>query len=180
MRIIELIAVLGAMTAPAANAAVPQPRTAAVPGFGEIAPVPNAANQPDPSLRYRVIFPVTKAADAPTKVNPSLDKVARFVNLLASRGVHPAPNDLTVIVSGPATPLVLSDAAYESRFGAANPNTALIRELRAAGATVHVCGQALHGQKIAADAVSSQVTVDLSAMTTIATLQLKGWALMPE
>ena len=151
-----------------------------VSGFGKIAAVPGAANLPDRSLRYRVIFSVTKAADAPAKVNPSLEKVARFLNLLASQGIAPKQEDVVVILHGPASAIVLGDEAYRARYGVANPNLALIRALGSAGAEIHVCGQALVAQKIDRSAISPDVITDLSAMTTIATLQLRGWVLMPE
>ena len=151
-----------------------------VPGFGSIAPIPNAANRPEQTIHYRVIFTVSRSADEPTKVNPSLDRVARFVNLLGNQGIAPAAGDIQVIVFGPATPLVLTDEAYRARFGTNNPNLPLVRELNKVGVRVHVCGQALRAQKIAAAAASPEVVTDLSAMTTIGTLEIKGWVLMPE
>jgi intracellular sulfur oxidation DsrE/DsrF family protein len=154
--------------------------TTLVPGFGSIKPVPNAADLPEPNTRYRVIFTVSRTAETLTKVNASLEKVARFVNLLGSQRIVPAAGDLQVVVFGPATPLVLTDEAYRARFGTTNPNLPLIRELTKVGVQVHVCGQALHAQKIETVAVSPEVVTDLSAMTTIATLELKGWVLMPE
>ena len=165
----------------AGNAAQARPTNGpTVPGFGAIVPVPTAANTPDPRLRYRVMFSVTKAAEAPAKLSPSLDKVARFLNLLGSRGIRPEPNDIVVILHGPATATTLTDDAYRARFGVTNPNLALIQALRRSGAAIHVCGQALAAQKIDRSMVSGDVTIDLSAMTTIATFQLRGWALMPE
>ena len=56
----------------------------------------------------------------------------------------------------------------------------VIGALREAGATVSVCSQALHGQKIAATEVDAAVRQDLSAMTTLAALQAQGYALIPE
>ena len=180
MRVVKLIACLCAAAASAAPAAEPTMGRSVVPGFGSIASIPNAANRPEQTIRYRVIFTVSRSADEPAKVNPSLDKVARFMNLLGSEGIAPASGDVQVIVFGPATPLVLTDEAYRARFGTNNPNLPLIRELNKVGVRVHVCGQALHAQKTAAVAVSTEVVTDLSAMTTIANLELKGWVLMPE
>lgn len=154
--------------------------TTLVPGFGSIRPIPNAANLPQKTIRYRVIFTVSRSAEEPGKVSPSLEKVARFVNLLGSQGIAPAADDVQVIVFGPATPLVLTDQAYRARFGINNPNLPLIEKLNKVGVQVHVCGQALRAQNIAAVAQSPEVVTDLSAMTTIATLELKGWVLMPE
>lgn len=174
MRFLKLLAFLCVAAASLAQASEP------VPGYGKISPVPGAANLPDRSLGYRVIFSVTMAADTPAKVSPSLEKVARFLNLLASEGVRSRQTDVVVILHGPATPAVLTDAAYLSRYGIPNPNLPLVRALRSTGATVHVCGQALAAQNIDRRAISPDVITDLSAMTTIATLQLKGWVLLPE
>ncbi|KXU31265.1 hypothetical protein A0J57_02255 [Sphingobium sp. 22B] len=149
-------------------------------GFGTITPLPDAANQPDTAVNYRAVFNVTKAAAKPEEVNPSLDRVARFVNLLGSKGVNPAPGALVAVIHGPATPIIMNDAAYQARFGRANPNTALIAALRQAGVEIHVCGQALGRAGIEPASVSRDVTVDLAAMVTLATLQLKGWALIPD
>lgn len=81
-------------------------------GYGRITPVEGAVERPDHSLRYRVLFSVTKAASSPDKVNPSLEKVARFLNLLGADGVRPAQGDVIVIVHGPATPIIADDEAY--------------------------------------------------------------------
>lgn len=180
MRALELLACLCAAAASAAPAAEPVMGHTVVPGFGSIAPIPDAANLPQRSTRYRVIFAVSRSGDSPKKVNPSLEKVARFLNLLGSQGISTAAGDVNVIIFGPATPLVLTDDAYRSRFGTDNPNLPLIRALNKAGVSVHVCGQALHAQNIAASAASSEIVTDLSAMTTIATLELNGWVLLPE
>jgi len=172
-------ALAAAGTTSASSQSVPDPRHPVIAGFGPITPMPGAAGQPDPSLAYRVAFDVTEGASKPDQPNPGLDKVARFVNLLGSAGVAAEPGGLVAVIHGPATVSVLSDAAYRTRFGHDNPNTPLIAALTRAGVDIHVCGQALERQGIDRQSVSRQVTIDLSAMTTLATLQLKGWALIP-
>ncbi|MGE5562492.1 MAG: DsrE family protein [Bacillota bacterium] len=174
MRVLKLVALLCVAAAGTAGASEP------VAGFGKISPVPGARNLPDRRLQYRVIFSVVKAADTPAKVSPSLERVARFLNLLGSQGVPPRQRHVVVVMHGPATSAVLNDETYRARYGVPNPNLALIRALRNAGASVHICGQALFAQNIDRSAVAPNVITDLSAMTTIATLQLKGWVLMPE
>lgn len=150
----------------------------AIAQFGKIRPAPEAAMQPDPALDYRVVFNVTKAATGNKNVNPSLDKVARYLNLLAAGKVTPKRGNVIAVVHGPATELVLSDEAFRAKHGTNNPNLPLIAALREAGAEVHVCSQALAGQKITNDQVSPLVVIDLSALTTLTTLQLKGWSVM--
>ncbi len=147
-------------------------------GYGAIQPAGGAANAPDPSLHYRVVFEVTRTASDDAQINPALDRVARFVNLLGVSGVRPAVGDIVVVIHGPATSSILSDSAYEARFHQANPNTQLIKSLKQAGVAIHVCNYALTNAKIEKDAVAKDVTIDLAGMVTLATLQLKGWALI--
>lgn len=153
----------------------------AVPGFGAAVDVPAAASPRGSRIAVRAVFPATRAAASPDKVLPALDKAARYLNLLALQGVRAAPGDV-VVVSGPATPAVLTDPAYRNRNPsvASNPNLPPIRALALAGATVRVCGQALHAQGIAASEVAPGVRQDLSAMTALVELQSRGHALIPE
>jgi intracellular sulfur oxidation DsrE/DsrF family protein len=161
-------------------AVVPQAANPVIAGHGAIHPVPDAANRPDPAVDYKVVFSVTTSNPA-GKANPGLEKVARLINLLGDGGVPAGHRHIVPIVHGGATPLVLNAKAYAARFhGAANPDADLIAKLKAAGAPVHVCAQALAGFGIAADQVDSDVIVDDSALTTMATLQLKGYALIAD
>jgi hypothetical protein len=75
-----------------------------IPDYGTLIPAKDVGNLPDPSLRYRVAFEVNRAADDPGKINPALDRVARFVNLLGASGIRPAVGDIVVVIHGTATP----------------------------------------------------------------------------
>lgn len=147
-------------------------------GFGAIRPSTDEANPPDPSRRYRVIFEVTRAASDPAKVNPALDRVARFVNLLGAAGITLAAGDIVVVVHGPATPAALVDEAYHERFGTDNPNRDLVKALHAAGVSLHVCSYALANTKIDRAAITPSWSIDVAAMVTIVNLQLDGWVLL--
>jgi intracellular sulfur oxidation DsrE/DsrF family protein len=135
----------------------------------------------EPGLRYRLVFNVTKAAATPDKVNPSLDKVAPLLNLLGRDNIRPAPGDIVVIVHGAATPIVTNSTVYGAKTKTKlNPNLDLIDKLHEAGVIVAVWSQALHANRIPTKQLTPGVRVDLSAMTTLATLQLRGWALIPD
>lgn len=148
--------------------------------FGTIAPLPQAAGQPDPSLDYKVVFALRHAAEDPATLHPSLDRLARLLNLLGSGAVRIRPGHVIGVLQGKALPLALDDASHRARHGCANPNLELIDALAAAGVQLHACGQALHAQGIAPGQLAATVQVDLSAMTTMATLQLQGWALLTD
>lgn len=73
-------------------------------GFGATHTAPKAAEHPDKSLRYRVVFSITKGADE-GKANEDLAKVARFVNLLGDDGIRAKAGDIVAVVHGDATRL---------------------------------------------------------------------------
>ena len=112
-------------------------------------------------------------------MSPSLDHVARTVNLYVSAGVPLSHLKFVAIAAGAATPIALNDAQYRKKYGVANPNLPLIAQLRKAGVDVAVCAQAVAEHDFQYDWVDSQVTVALSALTTITELQQQGYALMP-
>ena len=157
------------------------PARPAVPGFGATHTAPQAAERPSKSVRYKVLFSVTQGNDDTTKPNASLDKVARFMNLLAADGIRPVRGDVVAVMHGKATPIVMDNNAYRTHNnGAANPNLELIDQLKKAGVSVRVCSQALAAASIAPEAVDKRVEIDVAALTTLANLQLRGYALIPD
>jgi len=147
-------------------------------GYGKIVSLPKAAMQPDKNSEYKVVFNLTGGGDA-DKVNSSLDRVARTVNVFASAGVPPSHLHMIVVVHGPATPLVLDNAHYQEKFKVDNPNIALIEALEKSGVKVVVCGQALAANKIAHEWVNPQVEITLSAITDVIILEKAGYILFP-
>ncbi len=147
--------------------------------YGKTAPMENPGERPDPALDYKVVMSVTKASDdgAPP---PALEKAARLANLLAQSDVPAAHRHIVVVLHGPATAAVLNEAGLKARGKTSNPSARLISELTGAGVSVRVCGQALAAGKIARSEVLPEVEVDLAALTTLSTLQLRGYALLPD
>lgn len=154
-------------------------QTPTIHGAGKIHPMPSAAYQPDPAATYKVVFHLKQAGAKPTDVSPSLEHVARAVNLYANAGVPLDHLKFVAVASGPATPTVLNNAQYRKKYGVSNPNLAVIAQLRKAGVDVAVCAQALAEHGFKPGEVDSRVTVALSALTTVIDLQQKGYALMP-
>jgi intracellular sulfur oxidation DsrE/DsrF family protein len=166
------LGLLGSGTARAQRLPVP---SAGLPGF-----IAGMKEVPDPGLDYRVLFDLQSAAPA-TGADPRLQAVARYLNSLAEYGVPPPRRHLVVLVHGAATPLVLNDAAYAAHGGAhANPNTALIARMQAAGVQFRVCGQALLARHLTPAQLLPAVQMDLWALSTLANLQLHGYAHIDE
>ena len=154
-------------------------QTPALPGIGKMHPLPQAAYQPQPSATYRIVFAVTKGADQPGEVNPSLSRVARTVNLYASAGTPLDHLKFVAVLSGKATGAVLDNGHYKRLFGTDNPNLEIIHQLRAAGVDVAVCGQAVAENQFDYGWINREVTLSLSALTTITVLETQGYVLMP-
>ncbi|HTW73728.1 MAG TPA: DsrE family protein [Steroidobacteraceae bacterium] len=153
--------------------------TPTIHGYGRIHLVPHAAYAPDRAAHYKIVFALTDAARTPAEVNPSLDRVARTVNLYVASGVPLSHLKFVAIAYGAATPLALDDEHYRARFGTANPNLPLIALLRKAGVDVAVCAQAVAGYHFDYSWLDPSVTLALSGLTTVTTLEHAGYVLMP-
>lgn len=128
---------------------------------------------------YKAVFDLADYAGAPASLNRSLESVARFLNMHARNGVRPEAMDLAVVVHGAAIQSLLSDDAYQQRYGQANPSLDLLTKLHAAGVQIYVCGQSLAFRGVAKDELDGAAKVALSAMTMLTVLQSQGYALLP-
>jgi intracellular sulfur oxidation DsrE/DsrF family protein len=177
----ELLAVL-TLAAGATAAGAEQPpgfwTTPAIEGYGRIHPLPQGAYRPEAGKTYHIVFGMTMAPKAPQDINPALERVARAVNLYTSAGVHLDHLKFVAVAYGPATGLALNNAQYRAAFGVDNPNLPVIARLRKAGVDIAVCGQAVAEHEYQYEWVDASVTLALSAITTITTLEQNGYSLM--
>lgn len=178
---IVLVAAGGAAYAQTPTSAAEANQERLVPHFGRYREVLDPFEKPDPALRYRVVFDIGQPARTPGQVHQGLERVARMVNLLNRHGVKMMPGDIVVTIHGQPIRTGLTAAAYAKRFeGAANPDEALIHELAAAGVSVRLCGQTMMGAGYTKDEISPDVKIDVAAITTMATLQLRGYAIIQD
>jgi intracellular sulfur oxidation DsrE/DsrF family protein len=153
--------------------------TPTIQGYGKMHFVPEAKYKPDPSRFYKIVFLMTHAPASPNQVDSGLDHVARAINLYVASGVPVDHLKIVAIAYGAAAQLALNDAAYHEKFGVDNPNLSLIESLREHGVDVAVCAQAVaqHGYKY--EWIDKRVTLALSGLTTVTTLESDGYVLMP-
>lgn len=147
-------------------------------GYGKIHPLPHAAYRPDANKTYKIIFLITKASKTPDTVNSGLDHVARTVNLYGNSGVRKENLKIVAVISGEATMVTLNNEAYRKLTGQDNPNLQLIAALHRAGVDVTVCGQAIPEHHYDYNDILPDVTLSLSALTTVTTLENQGYALL--
>ena len=138
--------------------------------------VPGAKELPDKSLTYKILFDAEKGGDKPGDVNPTLLTAGRYINTLAKFGVPPEHRQIVVVFHGDATEIILNNDTYRARNnGQDNPNIAIIQALKKAGVDFRVCGQAVMGKKIDPKTIQPEIELDLWALTTITSLEMRGW-----
>ncbi|MGH8398594.1 MAG: DsrE family protein, partial [Gammaproteobacteria bacterium] len=143
-----LLAVFIGVLFPAAAFATQPPgfwQNPVIKSTGDLHPLPDAAYQPQKDVTYKAVFSVTRAQKNPKDMDNSLSSVARAVNLFVYAGVPLDHLKFVVIIHGGATSIALDNAHYKKEFGVDNPNLKVIKELKAAGVEIAVCGQALAG-----------------------------------
>lgn len=160
----------------------PQPVFPVIKNYGPAFPLPQAAEQPRQTQNIKTLFDITKAAKSPDKVLPGLDHVARYLNVYAQAGASPNNMHIVVVLHGKATPAALNDDAYNkyTNTTGGNPNLNLIRQLKNAGVTLYVCGQALNDYKFDATQVTPEITEALSALTVVTNYQEQHYVYFPE
>jgi len=128
---------------------------------------------------YRVLFDVARGSRDEHALNRGLESAARLLNMHARAGIDPADLQIEIITHGGTTWDVLSDAAYNKRFGRDNPNIALLEALAGAGVVIRQCGQSAAFNGVGAEELAPQVTMAVSAMTVLIRRQAEGWVLLP-
>ncbi len=151
--------------------------TPTIAGFGGILPRPAAIEQP--RVGGKVVFDTT-ADGKPDAINKGLDRAARLLNLYGANNLSASDVKAVIVFHGEATKSILSDEAYERRFGQkTNPNLTLIRKLQEAGVEVMVCGQALNYKGFPDAEVAAGIPVAASALTVLMNKQADGHAYIP-
>ena len=153
-------------------------KTPTIEGYGRIAEYENVAVKPDPDKEYKVLFHITSDKER-EGVNTSLWKMARLINLLENGGVPHKNIHVVGVISGPATPITLSEEVYLKRMEAPNPNLDLMKKLTDYGAVIHLCGQAAAEKNINPSTDLNPYTkLTLSALIDIPTYQMEGYVVM--
>lgn len=154
------------------------PQYPIVPKFGGIYAIPEVKKNPDTTLTYRIVIDVTQGAEKSDEINPSLNNIARMLNLHGLGGVPQERMEVVAVIHSLATPTVLANEAYQEKFGCDNPNDKLIQALSKAGVSLFVCGQSLLARDFYPQPLHPNITVSISALTIQTEYQLKGYALL--
>jgi len=153
-------------------------QTPIINGYGKIKDYKDASLQPDKHKEYKILFHITSDKEK-EGVNAALWHIARQINLLGVSGVPKQNVNIVAVISGPATPMVLSDAAYKKKFSKTNPNLDLMQKLTDYGVQIEVCGQAAAENDIDPyKELNAYTQLTLSALIDIPTYQMRGYSVM--
>lgn len=145
--------------------------------YGKVSLLSNASMQPQADTQ--IVVDVT-AGGPSGKLFPSIEKLARFVNIYHAAGQKSHSVDLAVVLHGNATLAALNDDAYSHQFNTkGNPNLDCLHELHENGVQIYVCGQSLISAGHKPDEVVVFVDVAVSALTSLANLQKDGFSYVP-
>lgn len=126
----------------------------------------------------KAVFDVDRTFEATDKTNPLIETAARFLNLHAQSGFKPSAMNVALVIHGSASQDILTDDAYNAKFGIDNPNTPLIKALDKVGVDIILCGQTASHRDISKKEVLPEIKFALSAMTALIELQNKDYRLI--
>jgi intracellular sulfur oxidation DsrE/DsrF family protein len=146
--------------------------------YGQVFQIPTADHKPDPSIKYKILVELTENASKPDSLNEYLEALATLINLHAAEGVPKENIQMAVVMRKMATYGVFGNELYKEKFKCDNPNMQLLKELMDAGVEFYVCGQTMLKRNIDTKKLVTGTKIASSGLTTITTLQLKGYTMV--
>lgn len=146
--------------------------------FGAVFTVPFAIEKPNPALKYKILVDVNTGAEKPDVINENLEAAAKIVNLHILGGVPEKNLQVVLVVHGAAAFNLMNNEAYHQKYAVDNPNLPLITALHKAGVKVFVCGQTIIKRNINPQKIAPEVSVALSAITTITNYSINGYTVL--
>ncbi len=144
--------------------------------FGPVSEIPGEIEKPDPKMNYKLLVDLVMASSKPDTINLGIEAACTLLNLHGVGGVPKEKINMVMAVHNAAGYNVMNNEAYNARYKVDNPNLPMIKALVDAGVKIVVCGQTLKKRGIDPSTLAPGVGVATSALTTITTHQLKGYA----
>ncbi len=146
--------------------------------FGAVAKIDDPDYATDITATYKVVFDIMDSPEDISALNTKIETAARFLNMHAQSGVPKENMKVALVVHGNASKDIITDTAYQQRFGLDNPNAKMIEALLDAEVTIVFCGQSSVSRDIPRDDIRPGVQLALSAMTALIQLQNEGYRLI--
>ncbi|MFH6603988.1 DsrE family protein [Maribacter algicola] len=147
-------------------------------GFGEVFMIENPDFKVDPTQEYKAVFDIMNSPESHDALNRSIETAARFLNMHAQAGVPKDKLRAAIVVHNAASKDIITNEAYQKRYGSDNPNSGLIQALLDADVQVIFCGQSSAARNFPKEELIEGVQLALSAMTVLIDLQNQGYRLI--
>ncbi len=147
-------------------------------GYGKVWDIDKPDYPTDTTQVFKAVFDIMQSPESPDMINPTIETVARYLNMHARSGVPVEQIKAVMVIHNKASKDIMLPAAYQSKYGTENPNHPLLLELHKAGVQLIFCGQSSLSRDIPWEEVMPEVEFALSAMTALIQLQNKGYNLI--
>lgn len=146
--------------------------------FGKVWAIENPDFKVNPSKEYKAVFDIMNSPDSHESVNATIETAARFLNMHAQSGVPVENLKIALVVHNKASKDVITNKAYQKKYGTDNPNQELIKALMDAGGQIIFCGQSSLSRDFPREDLIEGVQLSLSAMTALIQLQDEDYRLI--
>ena len=146
--------------------------------YGKVWQIPQPDFAIDTTLNYKAVFDIMNTPEDDDQVNASIETAARFLNMHAQSGIPAKQLKVAIVVHNKASKDIISNEAYQKRYGKDNPNEKLIKALLEAGGQIIFCGQSSLSRGFPKEDLIEGVQVSLSAMTALIQLQNDDYQLI--
>ena len=143
--------------------------------YGKVWEVKDTDYRIAPDTELRVVFDIMASPENTNVRNSSIETAARFLNMHVQSGIPKSQLKVALVVHNTASKDIISNAAYEKRFGHRNPNAEMVAQLLAADVDIIFCGQSSLSRGYPKDELIPGVQLALSAMTALISLQNEGY-----
>lgn len=146
--------------------------------YGKVWTIDNTDFKVDSSKVYKAVFDIMSSPESHESVNETIETAARFLNMHAQSGV-PAENlKVALVVHNKASKDVITNKAYQKKYGTDNPNQELLKALMDAGGQIIFCGQSSVSRGFPREDLIQGVQLSLSAMTALIQFQDEDYRLI--
>jgi len=146
--------------------------------YGEVFEVENPEFKTDVTKEYKAVFDIMNSPESHTDVNKSIETAARFLNMHAQAGVPKNQLKAALVVHNAASKDIITNVAYQKKYGTDNPNRELVQTLLDADVQIIFCGQSSAARGFPKEELIEGVQLSLSAMTALIELQNQEYRLI--
>lgn len=146
--------------------------------FGMVYKIDATEFKVDITKTYKAVFDIMNSPEDHVTINALIETAARFLNMHAQSGVTAEQLKFALVVHNKASKDIITNEAYNKRYGTNNPNYGLINALLGAGGEIIFCGQSSKARGFPKEELIEGVKLSLSAMTALIHLQDENYRLI--